>query len=402
MQFINKTFEEEAICKNSSINNRKNSLIKDYFNMVNDKPWGKEYLAYQNKYIGIWILHINKQQETSLHSHFKKDTILIPLNGSFKINLYNSYKILNILNILYVPRNVFHGIHSYGNDGILMEIEIYTEYIQYTDKNDLLRIKDLYIRDKNNYETSIIERIPKENELIMNFHNNNNYYFHNTELSIFNLNNFDEVNLYYDKIILLEGCLYIDEKRITSGSFINLDKKYSFLTEEIKILCISNINKNNLNKIIYSKDHLTDYLKINNLTKIGLTSGCFDILHEGHITNLKKCKNYCDNLFVCLSSDEQIKRIKGINRPINNIIDRTNMLINFEFIDLLILYDEINDDLETELDNIMNIVNPYCWFKGSDYTKEGILKKHPTLKHIELINLIQGKSTTNIIKKIKY
>ena len=50
----------------------------------------------------------------------------------------------------------------------------------------------------------------------------------------------------------------------------------------------------------------------------------------------------------------------------------------------------------------MNIVNPYCWFKGSDYTKEGILKKHPTLKHIELINLIQGKSTTNIIKKIKY
>jgi rfaE bifunctional protein nucleotidyltransferase chain/domain len=402
MQFINKKIEDENICKNSFINTRKNSLQQNYFNVVNDKPWGKEYLAYQNKYIGIWILHINKQQETSLHCHFKKDTILIPLNCSFKINLYDNYKILNALNCLYIPRCVFHGIHSYINDGILMEIEIYTEDIEYTDKNDLLRIKDLYIRDKNNYETSVTERIPKENEVIMNFHNNNSYNISNTEISILILNNLDEVRLYYDQIILLEGCLYIDEKRITSGSFINLEKNYSLLTDQIKILCISNINKNNLNKIIYSKNHLIDYLKINNLNNIGLTSGCFDILHEGHITNLKKCKKYCDKLFVCLSSDEQIKRLKGIERPINNIIDRTNMLINFDFIDILIIYDETDDDLEIELDNIMNIVNPNCWFKGNDYKKEDILKKHPSLKNIELIHLIEGKSTTNIINKIKY
>ena len=76
------------------------------------------------------------------------------------------------------------------------------------------------------------------------------------------------------------------------------------------------------------------------------------------------------------------------------------MLINFEFIDLVILYDEINDDMETELDNIMNIIKPDIWFKGSDYTKEDILKKHPGLKNIMLIDFLQGKSTTNIINKI--
>ena len=48
----------------------------------------------------------------------------------------------------------------------------------------------------------------------------------------------------------------------------------------------------------------------------------------------------------------------------------------------------------------MNIINPYVWFKGNDYNKEEIIKKHPSLKNIKLIDLIEGKSTTNIIKKI--
>ena len=78
------------------------------------------------------------------------------------------------------------------------------------------------------------------------------------------------------------------------------------------------------------------------------------------------------------------------------------MLIHYDFIDSIILYDETNDEHQIELDNIINIVNPSTWFKGGDYTKEDILKKHPSLKNIEIINLIEGKSTTNIINKIKY
>ena len=168
MEFVKSSIEENNICNNSSVKLRENSEKINYLNKVNDKPWGKEYLAYQNSQIGIWILHVNKDQETSLHCHFKKDTILMNVSGIFKINLYNSYKILNLFECVYVPRNTFHGIHSYTENGILMEIEIYTTKIQYTDKNDLLRIKDMYSRDKTNYETSVKEREPVENE-IMNF-----------------------------------------------------------------------------------------------------------------------------------------------------------------------------------------------------------------------------------------
>ena len=401
MEFIKKVNDEKELCDNSAIGIRNNSQKIDYFNKINDKPWGKEYLAYQNKYIGIWILHINCDQETSLHCHFKKDTILIPLIGCFKINLYNDYRILNIFDTLYVPRGTFHGIHSYVNDGIIMEIEIYTENIEYTDKNDLLRIKDIYNRDKDKYETSVLERTPNENE-IMKFINSNNYYLGKTAIEILNTNTLIDLKNKYDKIILLEGSLYTDGKRLTSGSFIDLNMDTSLLTENVELLCISNIDYKYFNKIIYSKNHLKDFLSKNLNNNIGLTCGCFDILHEGHITNLKLCKKKCNYLYVCLSSDEQIKRLKGEKRPINKLEDRINMLIHYDFIDMLLLYDETNDEYETELDNIINIINPTIWFKGCDYKKEDIFKKHPSLKNIELIDIIKGKSTTNIINKIIY
>ena len=402
MEFIKNKKEEKKICKESLIGKRQNSKKIDYFNKINDKPWGKEYFVFQNKYIGIWILHVNCNQETSLHCHFKKDTILIPLTGCFKINLFdNDYRILNVFDSVFVPRSTFHGIHSYVDNGILMEIEVYTENIDYTDKNDLLRIKDIYNRDKDKYETSISERPPNKDEVIMNFENNpNKYYIDDTEISIYYINSLDNIELKYDKIILLEGCIFSDGKKMTSGSFINLEKEISFLSNFIKILCISNINYKNINKIIYSKNNLIDYFKIKNIQNIGLTSGCFDILHEGHIKNLKICKKNCDYLFVCLSSDEQIKRLKGEKRPINSLKDRLKMLIHFDFIDSIIIYDEINDDLESELDNIINIINPCVWFKGTDYKQEDILRKHPSIKNIKLIDLIEGKSTTNIINKI--
>ena len=72
MNFIKKTPEEESICNKCYNKKRENSKFIDYIGKINDKPWGKEYLAYQNEHIGIWILIVNKDQETSLHCHFAR------------------------------------------------------------------------------------------------------------------------------------------------------------------------------------------------------------------------------------------------------------------------------------------------------------------------------------------
>jgi rfaE bifunctional protein nucleotidyltransferase chain/domain len=400
MEFIKHTPKENDICLSSKIRLRDNSGKKDYINKINDKPWGKEYLSFQNDNIGIWILYINKGCETSTHCHFKKDTILFPISGCFKINLFDSYKILHVLEKLYVPRNTFHGIHAYSDDAILIEIEIYTDKINYTDKNDLLRLRDKYKRDKTNYENSVLERTPLENEIINISNINEQFIINDTKICM--TDNLEKAQL-YDEAILLEGKLF-NENIITIGSIVNLKKSVSLLTEHVKFLCFSNSKTKLINKIIYSSTHLNEYLKLKgHIFKneiIGLTSGCFDLLHNGHINTLKFSKKQCDKFFVCLSSDEQIKRLKGENRPINNLNDRLYMLIHFDFIDNIILYDEENDKLETELDNIMNIIKPDIWFKGKDYNVNKIKEIHPILKEIRIIDSNCSVSTTKIISMI--
>ena len=401
MDFILSTLEEKAICEKSHIRLRENSERISYFQKVNDKPWGKEYLAYQNDRIGIWILHIDKGKETSLHCHFKKDTLVMPLAGSFKIGLFQGFKILHLFESLYIPREIFHSIHAYSDGAILMEIEIYTDQISYTDKNDLLRLKDIYNRDKDKYETSISVREPGEGE-IMDFHKDGfRFCLEDTILSVIEINSVERK--ISDIAILLEGFLFINGSIVGPGSLMDLGSpSYSILSGSVKVLCLSNIYYGYIHKLIYSKEHLTDFLSgvCHKETMFGLTSGCFDIIHSGHLKNLQISKKMCDLLFVCLSSDTQIRRLKGEKRPINGLIDRINMLIQMDCIDYIILYEEIDDRLEIELDNIMNILKPSVWFKGSDYCKSEIMKKHPGLNRIELIDNIAGKSTTNIIKKI--
>ena len=397
MKFIAPSIEEINICEKSFNYNRKCSPRIDYLNKIFNKPWGKEYLVYQTKNIGIWILHINENKRTSVHCHFKKDTIILPIKGTFRIDLYESYEILNELEKLYIPKNTFHGLCSYKNDSVIMEIEIYTEGITYTDKNDLLRLRDDYNRDKHTYENSVTQESMDQNNII-NFDEYNNYTYGDTKLSISNvLNPLGELN------ILLNGLLF-NNNVINPPSIIDNfcnNKEISYLSHNHKFLSFENNYLDENKKIIYNKEHLQDILSLNKLKNIGLTSGCFDIMHVGHINFLKKCRKNCDTLFVCLSSDTQIKKLKGINRPVNNINDRIRMIASMNYVDYIILYEEIDNNLEKELDNIMNIVNPNYWFKGDDYREEDIREKHPSLKKIVLFENIKGKSTTNIINKIE-
>jgi len=397
MEFIKTTKTETDICLSSEIRTRQNSSKKNYFNKINNKPWGKEYLVYQNKNLAIWVLHINKNCATSTHCHFKKDTILFPISGCFKINLIDSFKILYALDKLYVPRNTFHGLHAYSDDAIIMEIEIYTDVISYTDKNDLLRLRDNYKRDKTNYEKSVVEEDVLENE-IMNLHKMNETFVMNKTF-VYCTDDIEKIRD-NDTVILLKGKLFTENSIKTSGSLINTKKPFSQLSQNVEFLCLKNdylsINK----KIIYSKSQLKDFLKLNK-SKIGLTSGCFDIVHGGHINTLKISKKNVERVMVCLSSDEQIKRLKGGDRPINTLKDRLNMLLHFDFVDNVILYEETDDDKQAELDVIINIIKPYFWFKGPDYNVAEIKKLHPILDNIMVIKSPFSSSTTKIIKRIK-
>ena len=128
-----------------------------------------------------------------------------------------------------------------------------------------------------------------------------------------------------------------------------------------------------------------------------VTNGCFDILHVGHVRYLKKTKEFAENLIIMLNSDKSVKAIKGPDRPINCEADRAEILSSLSCVDYVVLFDE-NSPAE-----LLEKIKPDVYTKGADYTLETLPERDIVLRNnikVEFIEFVQGKSTTNVIKKI--
>ncbi len=127
------------------------------------------------------------------------------------------------------------------------------------------------------------------------------------------------------------------------------------------------------------------------------TNGCFDILHVGHVRYLQKSKSFGDYLIVLLNSDKSVKSIKGDDRPINNEMDRAEVLCALNCVDFVVLFDE------TSPASLLDEIKSDVYTKGADYTMETLPERDIMIKNgtkVEFIEFVQGKSTTNIINKI--
>lgn len=377
----------------------------DYKNCVCLKPWGHEFLVYLNEKIGIWFLKIKKGESTSLHTHFNKDTIIIVLKGAAMINLKDQIINLNTMSTIFLPHYKFHGLSSFSEETYLLEIEIYNDNTNFSDKNDLLRINDQYKRKVTGYESSI-NTINTDLEKYDFFYLDEKFEKNICDINFKIIridNNINLKKINYVHNILIDGKIFKNMQFYKEGSFFSDFNDIQFPNDSALILTLENSYYEEDSKIIYDFEQLKliiKKLKEKN-QKIILTSGCFDIIHVGHLNTLKQAKKMGDILIVCLSSDEQIKILKGTDRPINNYKDRIDLFKTISYVDYIILYNENNIEKEETLDNIMNIVDPFCWIKGTDYNEKDVLKKHPHLKNIKLIDNIENKSTTNIINKIK-
>lgn len=157
-------------------------------------------------------------------------------------------------------------------------------------------------------------------------------------------------------------------------------------------------NKNlpNIRKVLTIEEYLrlkNDYIN----KKIVFTNGCFDILHVGHVRYLKQASELGDILVVGVNSDNSVKRLKGDKRPIVCEEERVEMLSDLNFIDHIIIFDE---DTPYEL---IRLIQPDILVKGGDYKLENIVGRDIVESNggrVELIPLVEGASTTNIVDKI--
>lgn len=131
--------------------------------------------------------------------------------------------------------------------------------------------------------------------------------------------------------------------------------------------------------------------------KIIFTNGCFDLLHAGHVTYLEAAKKTGDKLILGLNTDRSVSALKGPTRPVIHENDRARVLAALEAVDAVILFDE-----DTPL-NLIHMVKPDVIVKGDDYTEEQVVGGTEVKSwggSVKLIPLVQGRSTSNIIKKM--
>ena len=153
-------------------------------------------------------------------------------------------------------------------------------------------------------------------------------------------------------------------------------------------------------KLINDIDSLKSILK--NEQKAGkrivFTNGCFDIIHPGHIFILEQAKLKGDILVVGLNSDQSIKGFKSDLRPICTQDDRAYVLAGLASVDYIYIFNEATPE------NIIMKISPDVLVKGKDYKIDDIAGADYMLKEnkkIELVDIIEKKSTTDIIEYIK-
>ena len=131
--------------------------------------------------------------------------------------------------------------------------------------------------------------------------------------------------------------------------------------------------------------------------KIVFTNGCFDILHAGHVRYLSAAKEFGDILIVGLNNDSSVKMLKGENRPINPENDRAEVLLGLKAVDHVVLFGE------KTAESLISEVKPDIYVKGGDYTLETLPEAKIVQSYggrVEFIPMVEGRSTTNVIKKI--
>lgn len=131
--------------------------------------------------------------------------------------------------------------------------------------------------------------------------------------------------------------------------------------------------------------------------RIVFTNGCFDLLHAGHVTYLEAARKTGDKLILGLNTDRSVSALKGSSRPVIHEADRARVLAALEAVDAVILFDE-----DTPL-QLIDAIRPDVIVKGSDYSEDQVVGGKEVKSwggKVALIDIVPGRSTSNIIEKL--
>ena len=153
-------------------------------------------------------------------------------------------------------------------------------------------------------------------------------------------------------------------------------------------------------KKIQTEENLFELVKLarEDGQQIVMTNGCFDLLHPGHVDYLEKARALGDRLIVAVNDDDSIRRLKGNQRPINDIEFRTRMLSALDCVNWVVSFSEDTPE------NLYSKILPDILVKGGDYAEDEVIGADSVKKaggRVEIIPFLEGYSSTELIIKIK-
>jgi rfaE bifunctional protein nucleotidyltransferase chain/domain len=131
--------------------------------------------------------------------------------------------------------------------------------------------------------------------------------------------------------------------------------------------------------------------------KLVFTNGVFDILHHGHISYLKEARNLGDVLVIGCNADASVRRLKGDKRPLQNEIDRANILASLKSTDCVVIFED-----DTPL-SLIEFIIPDILVKGADWSIENVVGREVVEKHggkVLTIPILEGRSTTGVVETV--
>jgi len=128
---------------------------------------------------------------------------------------------------------------------------------------------------------------------------------------------------------------------------------------------------------------------------IVFTNGCFDLLHMGHVRYLRQARELGSCLVVAINSDDSVKRLKGLDRPVIAQDERGEMLGALECVDYVTVFDE-----DTPIP-LLELIKPDILVKGG--TTAEVVGREVVENYggkVMKLDLVKGLSTTEIIDRI--
>ena len=136
--------------------------------------------------------------------------------------------------------------------------------------------------------------------------------------------------------------------------------------------------------------------------KVGLTNGCFDILHAGHVRYIDQARAKCDRLIVALNSDVSVRILKGPTRPVNDQDARATVMSGLGSVDMVVFFGAEKAGEDNTPCALVDALRPDIFFKGGDYTIDQLPEGKIVQSYggeVAIMAMHEGFSTTAIIKK---